>query len=549
MIRLLYIARYLALAVWLLLLQALAPAMAQNVVSEGSVSPLSVEQKPGDTYTWELYDTAVDFAQVIYGNCPVASADFVGSNQGASVQVLWKKAGDYFFKVTARDALGCTNNIKIGRMKVEIAVDPNQAPLARNDVFTARCSAVSGNLFADNGNGVDSDPDVGDLIFAHTTPVLAPAQGSLILNADGTFVYRAKAGFSGTDQFRYTIFDQKNLISNIASVTIHVIADFDGDGIADGSDPDADGDGILNVDEAPSGEDWHTFDSDNDGHPNWLDIDSDNDGIVDNYEAQSTPGYVAPAGVDSDNDGINDAYDPDQGGVRIIPVDTDGDGTPDFLDLDSDQDGVPDRIEGHDSNSDGKPDRVAAGTDADQDGLDDAYDTVPDRCGAGNVTGSNAPMQDFDGDGLKDWRDENDDDDQYLTRFEDLNGDGDFSNDDVDFDGHPEYLDYGRDCDLFIPNAFSPNGDDIHDYFQIYCINHFPDAKIYIFDQVGNKLFEKDHYGNLDFWGTADQAWWDGTTTNRSAGANGNKVAVGTYYYVLKLGNGEVKKSFVFVSY
>jgi gliding motility-associated-like protein len=192
---------------------------------------------------------------------------------------------------------------------------------------------------------------------------------------------------------------------------------------------------------------------------------------------------------------------------------------------------------------------VLSGKDTDGDGLDDAYDTVVNGCNNGNAIGSNAPLQDFDLDGKHDWRDENDDDDEYLTRFEDLNVDGDYSNDDIDFDGHPEYLDYGRECDLFIPDAFSPNDDNVHDYFQIYCMVQFPNAKMYIFDQLGNKLYEKENYGNMDFWKTPDQAWWDGTTNNRSAAVNGRKVIPGTYYYVLRLGNGEVKKSSVFVSY
>jgi hypothetical protein len=72
---------------------------------------------------------------------------------------------------------------------------------------------------------------------------------------------------------------------------------------------------------------------------------------------------------------------------------------------------------------------------------------------------------------------------------------------------------------------------------------------MYIFDQLGNKLYEKDHYGNMEFWGTAEKAWWDGRTSNRSATTINGKVAPGTYYYVLQLGNGEVRKSFVFVSY
>ena len=159
------------------------------------------------------------------------------------------------------------------------------------------------------------------------------------------------------------------------------------------------------------------------------------------------------------------------------------------------------------------------------------------------------PPRTSDGDGMPDWRDENDDDDEYLTRYEDLNGDGDFSNDDIDYDGYPEYLDYGRDCDLFIPDAFSPNGDNVHDLYMIYCINHYPDATIYIFDQLGNKIYEKRHYGNLAFWKLPIAAWWDGKPTRGPGYSRTELVPPGTYYYVLDLGNGQVKKSYVFVSY
>ncbi|MBA4408166.1 MAG: hypothetical protein C0397_01930 [Odoribacter sp.] len=455
------------------------------------------------------------------------------------------------YLVTVTDQNGCQY------LDTLIIPTPNLPPIATNDEFFAGCSGVSGDIvYGDNGFGKDYDPE-GDTLFVDRTLIEIPKHGTLILNPDqsGKFTYMADQGYTGTDQFQYVVFDVKKNTSNPAKVLIHVVSDFDCDGIQDELDPDADADGILNVDEVSAGQDWKTADTDGDGHPNWLDIDADNDGLVDIYEGQSTAGYIAPLNMDTDHDGIDDAFDTDQGGTRVIPVDTDsalsdGDGIPDFLDADSDNDWVPDYIEGHDLNADGKPDFALGGKDADADGLDDGFDTVNRFASQNaNMTGSNAAMQDFDGDGQTDWRDENDDNDQYLTRFEDLNVDGNYSNDDMDFDGHPEYLDYGRDCDLFIPEAFSPNEDNIHDYFQIYCINHFPNAKMYIFDQLGNKIYEKDHYGNMEFWGTADRAWWDGRTANRSASVNDGKVIQGTYYYVLQLGNGEVKKSFVFVSY
>ncbi|QXP64059.1 T9SS type A sorting domain-containing protein [Polaribacter sp. HaHaR_3_91] len=81
------------------------------------------------------------------------------------------------------------------------------------------------------------------------------------------------------------------------------------------------------------------LDTDGDGLPNHLDLDSDNDGIPDNIEAQTTVGYITPNG-DYDGDGVDTAY---TGG--LIPVDTDEDGVPDYIDLDADNDGDYDVVE------------------------------------------------------------------------------------------------------------------------------------------------------------------------------------------------------------
>ena len=95
-------------------------------------------------------------------------------------------------------------------------------------------------------------------------------------------------------------------------------------------------------------------DTDGDGIKDYLDLDSDNDGIPDNIEAQTTAGYIAPSTLpitDIDSDGLADQYDNDITGVSgsdgIIPVDTDGDGIPDYVDSDSDNDGYTDCEEGN----------------------------------------------------------------------------------------------------------------------------------------------------------------------------------------------------------
>jgi gliding motility-associated-like protein len=126
----------------------------------------------------------------------------------------------------------------------------------------------------------------------------------------------------------------------------------------------------------------------------------------------------------------------------------------------------------------------------------------------------------------------------------------------VDCDGLPEEEeDIETECSLFIPDGFSPNGDGVHDFFQIFCIEKYPDAVMRIFDRAGNKIFEKHHYGNLSHWcgegvlpEDCPNAWWGGHSEHRLTLGRGT-VPAGNYLYVLELGNGEVRTGTVMVAY
>ncbi len=113
-------------------------------------------------------------------------------------------------------------------------------------------------------------------------------------------------------------------------------------------------------------------DTDGDGIVDRLDADSDNDGIPDNIEAQATASYVPPTGIDSDGDGLDDAYE-GTGNEGLTPVDTDGDGTPDYLDLDSDNDGINDVDEAGHGVSQAT---IDASPDTDGDGIPDVIDEI-----------------------------------------------------------------------------------------------------------------------------------------------------------------------------
>ena len=75
---------------------------------------------------------------------------------------------------------------------------------------------------------------------------------------------------------------------------------------------------------------------------------------------------------------------------------------------------------------------------------------------------------------------------------------------------------------LFIPNAFSPNGDTVNDVWNIRNIQLYPEVLIRVFNKWGEQVFESMGYTEA----------WDGTF-------RGNLLPPATYYYVLDLQNGD----------
>jgi VCBS repeat-containing protein len=64
----------------------------------------------------------------------------------------------------------------------------------------------------------DTDPENDPLTAIKATD---PTNGTLTLNSDGSFTYKPRAGFSGTDSFTYKANDGTN-DSNVATVTLTV---------------------------------------------------------------------------------------------------------------------------------------------------------------------------------------------------------------------------------------------------------------------------------------------------------------------------------------
>ena len=69
----------------------------------------------------------------------------------------------------------------------------------------------------------DFDPD-GALDRTSIEIVEPPANGSVVVNSDGTALYTPDPNYHGTDVFRYTIKDLEGAVSNVATVTITIVS-------------------------------------------------------------------------------------------------------------------------------------------------------------------------------------------------------------------------------------------------------------------------------------------------------------------------------------
>ncbi|MFY9158217.1 putative Ig domain-containing protein [Aquirufa ecclesiirivi] len=275
------------------------------------------------------------------------------------------------------------------------------------------------------------------------------------------------------DQNGAFIDNNKNGLADFLEANPAPIPDTDKDGTADFLDLDSDGDSLLDSKEL-------TADPDGDGRPNYRDLDSDGDWLGDSDERDSDndgdgiPNYLD---LDSDGDTIPDAWEGknkcatcttlndgngdgwDDRGQYVAVIDTDKDGTADFLDLDSDNDCIPDRVElGGDIDGDDKPN--FRDSDSDNDGILDALEAV--SC--------NSPV-DTDKDGAKDFEDLDSDNDGIPDKIEagsdpsnpvdtDKDGTPDFRDLDSDNDGIPDKLEAGNDPN----NPLDTDKDGIYDF-------------------------------------------------------------------------------------
>jgi len=107
---------------------------------------------------------------------------------------------------------------------VTVTVIGNDPPVAVDDFITATEGIATSLMLLDN----DSDPNVGDVVSLVGLPTTTAAGGTVALDRNGTFLdtsddflaYTSADGFTGTDNFTYTISDGELTDTGTVTVTV-----------------------------------------------------------------------------------------------------------------------------------------------------------------------------------------------------------------------------------------------------------------------------------------------------------------------------------------
>ena len=141
----------------------------------------------------------------IFGGSGTNLVDVDASNQFASDPRLSGVSGNSVDSATIDTLLNDPNDGALSRVTAASnGIDSATGPMAVDDVFTTSESILN----VDAASGLTSN-DQQSVFGGALTAALgtSPANGSVTVNADGSFSYQAAAEFSGTDTFTYQVSD------------------------------------------------------------------------------------------------------------------------------------------------------------------------------------------------------------------------------------------------------------------------------------------------------------------------------------------------------
>ncbi|MCP4943023.1 MAG: tandem-95 repeat protein, partial [Planctomycetaceae bacterium] len=181
-------------------------------------------------------DGTIRESTVEFGLVPAFGTVSVNAQGVVTYRSFGELTNDDTFSYSVKDNLGARSNEAV------VTISSNQPPIAENDVaFTYIAESVLIDI-------LDNDADADGFIDEQSVSIRnTPANGGAVIQADGQVIYSPATGFAGTDTFQYVVSDDGGRESNLATVTVTVLAsrlqnsankyDVNGDGLVTALDP------------------------------------------------------------------------------------------------------------------------------------------------------------------------------------------------------------------------------------------------------------------------------------------------------------------------
>src|SRR4029077_12536302 len=171
-----------------------APVAANDAYTTNEDTPLTIAA-PGvlanDTDV-DLNDTRT--AVLVAASGPASGALTLNADGSFTYTPTLNFNGTDSFKYQAKDAAGALSNVATVTITVNAV---NDAPVAANDAYTTNEDTPL-TIAAPGVLANDTDVDLNDTRTAVLVAASGPANGSLILNADGSLTYTPTLNFNGT---------------------------------------------------------------------------------------------------------------------------------------------------------------------------------------------------------------------------------------------------------------------------------------------------------------------------------------------------------------
>ncbi|MBK9211600.1 MAG: DUF4347 domain-containing protein [Saprospiraceae bacterium] len=311
----------------------------------------------------------------------------------SSIFTINQNAGNYKFYDIYSDGYASAwwpGNFEVTTTLNTATYNPSAHPKVTACTVDTDGDGIPNQLDLDSDNDGCSDAYEAGTVTASNTSTVSGPYGTNGF-ADGKETTAGSGVYNGTYTYNNAI--NSSIISCPTPCTDPLLmaanCDFDGDGILNGTDIDDDNDGVLDAVETST-------DSDGDGIPNTFDLDSDNDGCPDAFEAgtvtaTNTSTVSSPYGTNGFADGkettiesgvYNGTYtyaNAINSTVITCPIPC-SDPTLMASNCDYDGDGINNSTDLDDDN-DGILDTVETTTDSDGDGIPNSFDLDSDNDG------------------------------------------------------------------------------------------------------------------------------------------------------------------------